>query len=240
MTIARIDTIQNFYGLAIRQNKGDSKGMAKATKAILHHYASSQYNEQHDFCPNGSASWCSYQCDMANGTNLHQPIKNPLPPAVVKATQPVFDRHRDEKFLAGCERCATQNANESLHHVIWGIAPKDQYTSRTENSTALNLGVLLFNSGMRVTFSLLLPMLDVTIRPTMSKAWEKVDQVRIYGAEHKEKPSIKARRKELKRSKIKKATAFVHDEGEAQYHHKDFMLMAVVTVEGEGAKRREH
>ena len=51
LTVARIDKIQNLYGLAIRQNKGDSKGMAKVTKAILHHYASSPENEQHDFSP---------------------------------------------------------------------------------------------------------------------------------------------------------------------------------------------
>ena len=116
--------------------------------------------------------------------------------------QPVFYRLGDKRFLAGCERCATQNANESLHHVIWGIAPKDQYTSQTENSTALNLGVLLFNSDMKVTFSMLLLMLEVTVTPTISKTWEKVDQVRIYGAKHKERSSVKARRKELKRNRL--------------------------------------
>ena len=56
-------------------------------------------------------------------------IKDPLPPVVVDVTKPVFDKLGDESFLGGCERCATQNANESLHHVIWGFAPKDQFTS---------------------------------------------------------------------------------------------------------------
>ena len=42
LTIARIDTIQNFSSLAIRQNKGDSKGMAKATKAFCTIMAVSQ------------------------------------------------------------------------------------------------------------------------------------------------------------------------------------------------------
>ena len=222
LTIARIDTIQNFYGLAIRENKGNARGMAKATKAILYHYASSRDNPKHDFCPEGSPSWCSYQRDVAKGTNFHQPIKNPLPPAVVKVLQPVFNRLGDEKFLAGCVRCATQNANESLHHVVWGIAPKDQYISQTENSTALSLAVLIFNSGMEVTFSLLMPMLELTVSPTMLKAWENVDEVRIYGAEYKDKPEVKARRKELKRNKVKKAAAFVHDEGGPQYKSQGF------------------
>ena len=40
LTLARIDTIQNFHGLAIRTNKGVCKKMAKATRAILTHYSS--------------------------------------------------------------------------------------------------------------------------------------------------------------------------------------------------------
>ena len=40
LTLARIDTLQNFYGLAIRTNQGVCKKMAKATRAILKHYSS--------------------------------------------------------------------------------------------------------------------------------------------------------------------------------------------------------
>ena len=48
----------------------------------------------------------------------------------------------------------SQNANKSLHHVIWGSAPKDQYTSQIENSLSVNLGVLIFNCRMNVTIYL--------------------------------------------------------------------------------------
>jgi len=37
LTIARIDTIQSFYGQAIRENKDEPKAMSKATHAILKH-----------------------------------------------------------------------------------------------------------------------------------------------------------------------------------------------------------
>jgi hypothetical protein len=90
LTIARIDTIQSFYGLCIRQNKGDSKAMAKATKAIMYHYASTEGNPQHTFCPVGRDSWCSYQRDVANNTKLHKPIKNPFTPAIVEVLKPSF------------------------------------------------------------------------------------------------------------------------------------------------------
>ena len=140
LTIAWIDSIQSFYGLCIRQNKGGSKAMAKATKAIMYHYASSKENPQHTFCPVGKDLWCSYQSDLAYNTKLHQPIKNPLTPAIVEVIKPVFDRLGDKNFLSGCERYATQNPNESLHHAIWVLAPKQQYTSPRETSLAVSFG----------------------------------------------------------------------------------------------------
>lgn len=167
LTTARIDTIQSFYGLCIRQNKGDAKAMSKATKAILLHYSSTEENPQHDCCPVGPTSWCSFQRDMAKKTKSHRCIKDPLPPAVVNVIKPVFEKLGDEKFLGGCERCATQNANESLHHVIWGFAPKEQHTSQIEASLGINLGVLIFNCGKEVTYSQLLPMTGVKVTDNM-------------------------------------------------------------------------
>ena len=37
LTISRIDTMQKFYALALRQNKGDCHEMAKAKHTILKH-----------------------------------------------------------------------------------------------------------------------------------------------------------------------------------------------------------
>ena len=34
----------------------------------------------------------------------HQPVKNPLPPAVVAEIQPLFDRLGTKEFLASCEK----------------------------------------------------------------------------------------------------------------------------------------
>ena len=43
--------MQNFYGRAIRYNKGDAKSMAQATKAILKHNSSAVEKPQHEDCP---------------------------------------------------------------------------------------------------------------------------------------------------------------------------------------------
>ena len=55
----------------------------------------------------------------------------------------IFDRLGSEEFLVGCERCLDQNQNECLHHVIWAMAPKEQYTSQQEASLAVALSVLV-------------------------------------------------------------------------------------------------
>ena len=173
LTSARIDTIQNFYGRSIRDNKGDAKAMARATHAILKHYSSSAEVPRHDDCPEGPSSWCSYQRDVANGTNLHKPIKKPLPDAVVEVIQPLFDRLGAETFLIGCEECYTQNGNECLHHAIWGMASKEVYSSPQEISTAISLGVLQFNQGYGATYADLLPRLGIQVFPQMEEAWKK-------------------------------------------------------------------
>ncbi|KAK3746870.1 hypothetical protein QZH41_008129, partial [Actinostola sp. cb2023] len=82
LTLKRIDTIQGFYGSAIRNNKGSAKEMAKAARAILKRYSS---EAKHDDCTNRKTSWCTYQWDQANHTNLHKPIKNGFTPAIVEA-----------------------------------------------------------------------------------------------------------------------------------------------------------
>ena len=127
-----MDIIQNFYGKTICDYKGDSSGMSRATHAILKHYSSTLENPNHEDCPAGKNSWCSYNRDVASGTNYHQPIKNSLPPAVVAEIQPLFDRLGSKEFLANCEDGKTQNVNESYHHVVWNLAPKEQLNSPLE------------------------------------------------------------------------------------------------------------
>ena len=213
LTLARVDTIQNFYGRVIRDNKNDAKAMSRATHAILKHYSSSPEKPQHDDCPVGDSSWCSFQRDITNGTQLHKPIKDPIPAAVVEVVQPLFDRLGDESFLVGCEKCYTQNRNESLHHVIWGMASKEIYCSPQEISLAVSLGVLNFNRGFESTHTQLLPALDINLKPEMSNTWEKIDADRVYQSDYRALPNTKVKRKKKRKEKLKKQDAFIHQEG---------------------------
>ena len=121
LTLPLIDTVENFYGLAIRTNKGDCKKMAKATRAIRKHYSSTADKPKDEECTVGSNSWSSKIAllaqihdvvfrETAKQTNEHVPdvpIRNTLPPAFVTEIQPIFDRFGSETFLAACEHCKT-------------------------------------------------------------------------------------------------------------------------------------
>ena len=108
LSTKRIDTFQNFYGAAIHNNKESSKEMSKATQAILKHYSSSPENPKHEDWSEGETSCCSDNRDRATGQNAHDPIKNPLPQAVVEKIQPLFDKLGSKNFLAACEKCNSE------------------------------------------------------------------------------------------------------------------------------------
>ena len=54
------DTLQNYYGNAIRRNVPDVDAMMKAVQATLRHVNSTDEASRHNLCPTGEDSWCSY------------------------------------------------------------------------------------------------------------------------------------------------------------------------------------
>lgn len=224
LTLDWITAFTNFYGKALKDNKGYSKAMGHATMAILKHYSSTPQKPMHEDCPKGKNSWCSFQVDLAQPEKkrTHVPIEDPIPPEVFEVVRPVFAKLGSEAFLAGCEKCLTQNPNESLHHVIWGIAPKDQFTSQHETHLAVCLGLMVFNNGMERTYSQLMKMCGLSVEKTMVSAWQKIDGVRQRDSDYKSKPETKNRRRENKQLKSKKQDAFKHKEGGPQYKSQGF------------------
>ena len=168
LTLAQKDAIQSFYGKTIRDFKGDSEGMSKATHAI---------KPGHEDYPQDRNPWCSYHRDIAARTNYHQPIKNPLPLAVVAEIQ-LFDRLGSKEFLVSCEKGSTQKKNEACHQVVWKLAPKVQYNSPCEIKLAVERATLLFNSGMQYTFKAIANVVGVTATQNMTMLWDDIDKKR--------------------------------------------------------------
>ena len=58
LTDKKIDKLQDYYGIAIRDNKNDLVSMREAIWAIYFHYHSTDAILQHSFC---NIRWCKYK-----------------------------------------------------------------------------------------------------------------------------------------------------------------------------------
>ena len=67
LTDTKIDILQNYFGIALRQNVGNLDAMTKACKASMFHVA-----DYHDSCPKRRDSWCQFQKDTLLNTSLYK------------------------------------------------------------------------------------------------------------------------------------------------------------------------
>ena len=148
LTQDKITKIQNFYGRAIKDNPNDIEMMRKRIFATLFHYSSSDEHPKHVHCPPGDKSWCFWQRAVAHGKEpgTHKDHET-LGVEIGKKMVPIFQRLTDEELLKRCSRKKTQNANESLHNLIWKLCPKAVFVSRKTMETAVALAFSQFSIG---------------------------------------------------------------------------------------------
>ena len=194
-----IDTFQRYYGKALRQNKGDLPGMEKAVKAIWHHYASTEDNPLHEYCPEGPGSWCKWQCDQANSTDTFRP-KN-VAPCVMQEILPTFEALWDRNLLQSVLEGLSQNNNEALNHLVWDISPKELFGGPETVSTACAIAVCLFNGGA-TTIQTMLRGLDLAVGQHCKSGLTAIDRQRLYAAAEKSTEATKQQR-QIRRSQRK-------------------------------------
>ena len=132
-----IDWLQNYYGIAIRQNKNNLIKIQAAVRATLFHVISSKENNWHySHCSEGKGSSCKFHQDKANGTSTYKPGPG-LPLDIVMKLKSNFVELSDESLLEKCLHGKNQNQNESFNLMIWDHIPKTRYVSLTQ----LELGV---------------------------------------------------------------------------------------------------
>lgn len=83
LTDAKTDTLQNYFGIALRQNTSNNDKMVSATRASMFNVSG-----YHDDCPKDEKTWCQFQLDKLNGTTLHK-VKGSLPLDVRAAILPI-------------------------------------------------------------------------------------------------------------------------------------------------------
>ena len=192
LTDGKIDILQNYYGLAIRENINSTSQMAAVIEAALYHVASTDENPQHHFCPDGQDSWFGYKRDPESYKH-----KNGIPKCIVDLIKPIFDDLSKPELLEKCTHGLTQNVNECLNGIIWKRCPKTTYVEQQTVALAAYLAVLKFNDG-DVSFIKIFQDMDITPGFFTSKGAQECDTSRIKLSAKKTTEKVKQRRKTLR------------------------------------------
>ncbi|GFY22959.1 uncharacterized protein TNCV_2182201 [Trichonephila clavipes] len=76
-------------------------------------------------------------------------VKTPLKETHLAKIMPIYQRLASNELLQRCIRCVTQNANESLHSIIWGKCSKETSATLRRVTIAVCDAVCELNFGTK-------------------------------------------------------------------------------------------
>ena len=100
--------------------------MSQGIMASLFHVCSSKERNLHDHCQKGLNSWCQYQRDVVDNTNLYHSGPG-LSDEVIKHVKPIYLDLIKPQQLEKCLHGKIQNQNESFNTMLWERVPKYRY-----------------------------------------------------------------------------------------------------------------
>lgn len=214
LTEAKIDKMQNYFGIALRNNTSSVKQMSNAIWSTFFHLSSTDEHPLHSKCPKGKDSWCSYQRATAAGKADQFKHKGGLPLNLLKFIKPVYERLTDPVMLAKCLHGKTQNPNESFHSMIWKRCPKTKFAGSNVVKLATFDAAMHFNAGSKVELEV---MKRMGIHPGffMVEGIQYKDQLRISESVRQSTPRQKLRRKFLRGQKKRKDDTNSKKEGKS-------------------------
>ena len=197
-----INILQNYFGIALRSGAKTVAELKNKLLASFFHIASSEEFNYHAYCPATSDSWCQYQRDQINGTNLYKHGKG-FDPDVLKHVKPEYMKLTADSELAKCLHGQTQNANESLNSLICGL---------TKLKLCVYDAISYFNYGAQSILDTL-KLLSIDAGNYTIKSAVDANIPRRYNAGYKAKPSSMKRRKVIRGEKRKKSDKIKKREG---------------------------
>lgn len=115
LTLAGIQKLQTFYGLAIRRNTHNLDAMRKAVWSTYCHVKSSNENVTHHMCPTDDTTWCKYQKALIENKTYDHNKHFHLPEVVMLKIKSIFGSLAKPELLSKCLKGKSQNPNESLN-----------------------------------------------------------------------------------------------------------------------------
>lgn len=184
LTNASINTIQLYYGLAIRRNAGEGVSkMQTAIWATYFHLCSTNENPQHNLCPKDENTWCKYQKSILDHTSYDHNEHTHLPEIVMLEIKHHFRELANPVLLAKCTHGGTQNVSESLNNIIWTRIPKKVFVRIDTLKMGIYDAVSHYNKG-NVAKCLVFRVLGLNPGKNCVAALKKSDTVRVQKAEN--------------------------------------------------------
>nr|XP_047122595.1 uncharacterized protein LOC124806069 [Hydra vulgaris] len=192
-----INILQNYVGMAIRQNSNSLLEMRNSVIASLHHctnFTSGEY--RHMFCTKGEKSWCKWQSDRATGHVTYKKKVN-LPVAIMEKIKPVFQDLANTGMLAKCLHGMTQNGNEAFNQLIWNRSPKTIFTSKVVVEMAVYSATITYNDGF-AKLSSVFDALNIKSGSYFEIGASKKNSIRLKNMNKKMSDETKKKRKKLR------------------------------------------
>ncbi|GFW28668.1 uncharacterized protein TNCV_3713831 [Trichonephila clavipes] len=146
---ATIKKLTTYYQKAILRNKGDVNAMKK--QYMLHcciaflqmlnlNIRSVLQEKTHGVSTN-------LQLLMGKNLTIKLNVGTPINEKFLPKILPIYQRLASNELLERCIRCGTQNANESLHSMIWAKCPKEIFVNKRRVKRAVTEAVCEYNKG---------------------------------------------------------------------------------------------
>lgn len=180
---AAIDTLQLYYGLAIRRNA--SKGVQAMRQAIwaeYFHMGSTDQNPQHNLCPSSEDTWCKYQIAKKKNEAYKHEEHTHLPMAVLEEIKPIFRDLSNPVLLAKCAHGGTQNVSESLNNIIWSRIPKKIFVRINTLKLGVYDAIASYNKGF-VSKCITYKLLGLQPGYNCIKSMKSLDERRVKKAD---------------------------------------------------------
>ena len=104
--------MESNYSTVILQNRGTISD--KLSRALRLHHAAGN----HSGCPTGDNSWCRWNKPSSSTTPA---TLTTFTTTDIQKVQDAFNTYATTEFCSHLTLSLTQNANESLHNMIWSL-----------------------------------------------------------------------------------------------------------------------
>ncbi|GFS02201.1 hypothetical protein ElyMa_006439500 [Elysia marginata] len=220
LTAPKIGLLQSFYTTAVRTYNASTEVMSNAIWAAFYHSISTPDHPQHERCPAGEESWCFYQRALVkkpkDASEFNHEQSTFLNAEVAPHVYKVYERLTDSELLSRCLLGKTQNANESLHSVIWSKCPKHLFSGLARVQIGATIAVGEFNMGSQGSH-LFFPAVGCPLTAVTTSLGQKRDKTRIRKADTAHEAPAKRRRELRKLAQQKAQQSATRAEGGPSY-----------------------